>query len=114
MGLAARALFGAAGPVEVRAVPELDAITAEVRPAIVVLFVAAALLLATAVANVASLQLARAVARRREFALRAAIGAGQRRLARQLVVEHTIVGLAGAAVGLISWQVRRRMDDPML
>lgn len=101
MGLAARALFGAAGPIEVRAAPELEAITAEVRPALFVMLVAAALLLATAVANVASLQLARAVARRREFALRAAIGAGQRRLARQLVVEHAIVGLAGAAVGLM-------------
>lgn len=101
MGLAARALFGAAGPIEVTAIPELEAITGEVRPALLVLLGAAGLLLATAVANVASLQLARAIARRREFALRTAIGAGRGRLARQLVIEHTLVALAGATLGLL-------------
>lgn len=100
MGLAARALFGAAGPIEVTAVQEIEAITAEVRPAIVIMLGAAGLLLATAIANVASLQLARAISRRREFALRAAIGAGQGRLARQLIVEHALVALGGAVVGL--------------
>src|SRR5207253_2871592 len=55
MGFAARALFGAVGPIDVSAVPELQAMTADVRPAIVVLFAAAALLLMTATANVASL-----------------------------------------------------------
>jgi putative ABC transport system permease protein len=100
MGFAARALFGAAGPIDVSAVPELQAITANVRPAILVLVAAVALLLITATANVASLQLARATTRRREMAVRAAIGAGQRRIVRQLLIENAIVGLCGGAAGL--------------
>jgi predicted permease len=100
MGLAATALFGAAGPIDISVVPELQAITADVKPAILVLLVAATLLLMTAIGNVASLQLARATVRRREMAVRAAIGAGQRRIARQLLIESTMLGLCGGAAGL--------------
>jgi putative ABC transport system permease protein len=99
MGLAARALFGAAGLIDVSVVPEQRAITAELKPAILVLLAAVALLLITATANVASLQLARATVRRREMAVRAAIGAGQRRIVRQLLIESAIVGLCGGAGG---------------
>ncbi len=100
MGFAARALFGATGPINISAVPELQAITADVRPAILVLLAAVALLLVTSTANVASLQLARATTRRREIAVRSAIGAGQRHIVRQLLVENTILGLCGGVAGL--------------
>jgi putative ABC transport system permease protein len=98
--LVGMALFGAKGPIDVRATPARDALTAEVKPAIVVLLAAVALLLLTATANVASLQLARAARRRHEMAVRAAIGAGAARLARQLLVESAMLGLAGGAAGL--------------
>ncbi|OLE81523.1 MAG: hypothetical protein AUF76_12750 [Acidobacteria bacterium 13_1_20CM_2_65_9] len=100
MALVARALFGAAGPIDISAVPELQAMTADIRPAILVLLAAVGLLLVTATANVASLQLARATTRRREMAVRAAIGAGQPRIVRQLLIENAIVGLCGGAAGL--------------
>ena len=99
-GMTAVALFGAGGPADVAAVPAIQMMTAEVRPALLVLLAAVALLFVTATANVASLQLARAATRRREMAIRAAIGAGTARLARQLVVESVAIGAAGGVAGL--------------
>jgi predicted permease len=100
MGVLATALFGAVGPIDVSTVPELDAITSDVRPAILILLAAVALLLITATANVASLQLSRATRRKREMAVRAAIGAGQGRIVRQLLIENAIVGVGGGITGL--------------
>ncbi|HWW87688.1 MAG TPA: FtsX-like permease family protein, partial [Vicinamibacterales bacterium] len=101
LGVVARALFGATGPIDVHAELELQAMTAEVRPAILVFLAAVALLLVTSTLNVASLQLARATTRRREMAVRAAIGAGQRRIVRLLLVENAIIGVGGGAAGLL-------------
>ena len=99
-GLVTMALFGASGPPEISVAPALDAMTADVRPAINVLLCAVALLLVTATANVAGLQLARATTRRREIAIRAALGAGTARVCRQLLVESALVSVAGGAVGV--------------
>ena len=99
-GLAAVGMFGGRGPADISAVPALDILTTEVRPALLVLLAAVVLLLVTAIANVGSLQLARATARRREIAIRAAIGAGTSRLTRQLIVESGLVAIGGGSAGL--------------
>lgn len=101
-GLAAVALFGSKGPVDVSVIPALEAMTSDVRPAIRLLLAAGLLLLVTGTANVASVQLARAANRRREFAIRAAIGAGTGRLALQILIESLLLGLAGGVVGLVA------------
>jgi putative ABC transport system permease protein len=100
-GVVAMAVFGSNGPAEVTATPLLDSLVRDVKPAIVILFVAVVLLLATAIANIASLQLARATGRRRELAVRAAIGAGRGRLVRQTLVENIVLGLFGGIAGAI-------------
>jgi predicted permease len=100
-GLVAMSLFGAKEPLQLTLVDANEAATAEVRPAIVILLIAAALLFVTAIANVANMQLARAAARHRELTIRAALGAGTVRLSRQLLIENTVVGVAGALIGVL-------------
>ena len=68
--------------------------------ALTVLMCMAALILVIACSNVASLLIARAMARQRETAVRLAIGAGRRALIRQLLVESMLVVFGGAALGL--------------
>ena len=63
--------------------------------------VAVAILLIVACVNVASVMLARAIARKREMGIRLAIGASRSRLARQLFLENVLLAAAGGAIGLI-------------
>jgi putative ABC transport system permease protein len=76
-----------------------DLVSGDVRPAFTVLGAAAALVLLVTCGNVAGLLLVRAGARRRELAVRAAIGASRVRLLIELLVEHAVLALAGGAAG---------------
>ena len=100
-GPVAVAVFGSDGPARMTLVPALDDATRDVRPALLVLLAAVCLLLAASIANVANVQLARTASRRRELAIRSALGASSGQLARQLVVESVVVGLAGGLAGLL-------------
>jgi putative ABC transport system permease protein len=88
-------------PRGVRVRPELAELVADVRSQWLVLFGAAGCLLLIACVNVVNMLLARAASRRKELAVRFALGAGRGRLVRQLLAEHALLGALGAGLGLV-------------
>jgi predicted permease len=114
IGTAGLALFGSGGPASITAAGAVEVLTAEVRPALIRLIAAVTLLFLAATSSVVLLQIARAAARRREMAVRMAIGAGAGRIARAWLIESLTLGLAGGALGVAAALLAHRALPALL
>jgi macrolide transport system ATP-binding/permease protein len=89
--------------------PLSDVIVSDIRPILLVLLAGAGLLLVIACVNVSSLLLVRSESRRREIAVRGALGASRSRLVRQFVSDGVLLVAAGATLGLVAAQLAMRL-----
>ena len=97
----AREFPQASGGQTLEAVPLREAMVGTTRGPLLLLMASAGLVLVITCANLAGALLSRTLARRRQFAVRAALGAGRGRLIRQLLTESTMLAAAGGAAGLL-------------